>query len=750
MQALYRLFSPRSKSNSLFVKLMLGFLAVIIFLVALHFITISLMSDRMRGEIVRYNELNLEHTADSYEKHFDLVQKAMLSFFINEDVQTFGKPSNFIKYPVIQGEIRKVVANPLLYLEDILLYSQGDSRTLDRSKSTIAETMFSTFMRSEVYTEDFWKNQFAEPYKYKILPVSAFTDHTFSNAPATSASYFPIVFKGYAQSSFYVVGLLNAEKLFEQFHIAENRNLYILQGDKLIYSGAAPFDRAVLPLLETSQQGFRIHNDHYYFYTTGSTTGLTYINVVPVENISAQNQIKTMLLFVLAGSILVALLAAFTFIRKINNPLQRVIESLQNQNAQAPATSRIKEFDAISEQFRGLSNDKQRVDHELAEKNTMLRRYNYVNQLKDIKHAGDTSLSFANKPYVLVLFHFTLLFAPDQTRQTESRWYNYVKEFVDLSISQAYENAFSFYIEKNQYMSLIYLNPQTELMTVLEKIKVILDIDRPNAFATIAVSPVYVHSDELTQAYEETLLRLQLRRLNDGTEIIHASDQANSHNGLSIEQMRELDIHLREGNTAIALSIIGKILARLQQLDSPANEVRKSVGLILDKGWGLLNTVGLDDRPDIPTLQQLEGELECLWTYEETEKWLGDFSKKVCEHMAERKELQRADPIIDYVFEYVEQHYEQGIYLEDLAGRLKITSGYLSTYFKEKTGTNFVDYLNGIRISRAQELLNVTDDKVRDISQRVGYQNINSFNRMFKKVTGLTPVEYRKKRVPGE
>ncbi|WP_309121897.1 helix-turn-helix domain-containing protein [Paenibacillus sp.] len=79
-----------------------------------------------------------------------------------------------------------------------------------------------------------------------------------------------------------------------------------------------------------------------------------------------------------------------------------------------------------------------------------------------------------------------------------------------------------------------------------------------------------------------------------------------------------------------------------------------------------------------------------------------------------------------------------------IAEKLDITGGYLSTYFKEKTGMNFLDAVNDVRIRKARELLDRASGlKIQDVAARVGYQNLNSFNRMFKKFTGLTPSEYR-------
>ena len=64
--------------------------------------------------------------------------------------------------------------------------------------------------------------------------------------------------------------------------------------------------------------------------------------------------------------------------------------------------------------------------------------------------------------------------------------------------------------------------------------------------------------------------------------------------------------------------------------------------------------------------------------------------------------------------------------------------------FKEYTGTNFVNYMKEIRISKARELLITTGKKVAEIGYAVGYENEKHFMKVFKGVTGISPTEYRK------
>ncbi len=132
---------------------------------------------------------------------------------------------------------------------------------------------------------------------------------------------------------------------------------------------------------------------------------------------------------------------------------------------------------------------------------------------------------------------------------------------------------------------------------------------------------------------------------------------------------------------------------------------------------------------------------ECL-TVEQLEMELTAYVAGVAAAIRRKKE--ERDPIIGFALGYIEEHYSEELSLDILARKLNITGTYLSAYFKKKQGVNFVDYLNEVRIGKAKELLTGTDLQIQEVAVRTGYLNANSFIRTFKKITGLSPGEYRK------
>ncbi len=95
--------------------------------------------------------------------------------------------------------------------------------------------------------------------------------------------------------------------------------------------------------------------------------------------------------------------------------------------------------------------------------------------------------------------------------------------------------------------------------------------------------------------------------------------------------------------------------------------------------------------------------------------------------------------------EYILNHYERDIGLKDICGYVFLSPSYFARIFKKETGQSPISFLIHTRIERAKELLAESEDKASDIALSVGFSNQQRFNETFKKLTGMTPLEYRKK-----
>ena len=93
---------------------------------------------------------------------------------------------------------------------------------------------------------------------------------------------------------------------------------------------------------------------------------------------------------------------------------------------------------------------------------------------------------------------------------------------------------------------------------------------------------------------------------------------------------------------------------------------------------------------------------------------------------------------------YIERHYAEPLSLDIVAQEVNLSPAYFSTVFKKETGSSFVDYIAEFRVKKAKELLKGSSFNINQVATAVGFYDARYFSRLFKKITGMTPVEYRK------
>ncbi len=96
------------------------------------------------------------------------------------------------------------------------------------------------------------------------------------------------------------------------------------------------------------------------------------------------------------------------------------------------------------------------------------------------------------------------------------------------------------------------------------------------------------------------------------------------------------------------------------------------------------------------------------------------------------------------VIEYIAEHCGEKIYIETLSDMITVSPDYFTKMFKDSIGKTPIDYINGIRINKALELLAYSDVQVNEIAERIGFSNPNYFHKIFKQYMDTSPLAYRK------
>lgn len=126
-------------------------------------------------------------------------------------------------------------------------------------------------------------------------------------------------------------------------------------------------------------------------------------------------------------------------------------------------------------------------------------------------------------------------------------------------------------------------------------------------------------------------------------------------------------------------------------------------------------------------------------------KWLSRKQKLAKPQVPPVKiEVERLSPV-EQVLKYIESLPPGQVTLAEAARQVHMNPSYLSQLFKHQTGTNFIEYVTQIRLKEAKRLLSSTTLRISEIAERLGYSDLAYFTNIFKKISQITPSEYRKK-----
>lgn len=115
-----------------------------------------------------------------------------------------------------------------------------------------------------------------------------------------------------------------------------------------------------------------------------------------------------------------------------------------------------------------------------------------------------------------------------------------------------------------------------------------------------------------------------------------------------------------------------------------------------------------------------------------------------CENVNAVSYSVHSDQILQNIRNYLDTHYTEKITLDFLSGKFFINKFYLSRIFREKFGDSITQYLLKLKITQAKKLLRFTDLSIEEISLECGMSDANYFSRIFKKIEGTTPGQFRK------
>lgn len=272
-----------------------------------------------------------------------------------------------------------------------------------------------------------------------------------------------------------------------------------------------------------------------------------------------------------------------------------------------------------------------------------------------------------------------------------------------------------------------------------------------NVEATIGLSTLRGDVLMLPKLLEEANTAAEWNKVHPGQRVFYYDDIAMQDNLSMVVWMSKVSEFIQQMKSAIESagyinpqSILGQL-----RVSEPSPDVQNSYcGMLIYRIYGLLveygqgNGVSLYEFNPDKVFQGLTGQekLERLHSYiEDSIAFLQEFSQA------------RDQNVISRITNYIQNNYRNpALKIQDISEEVHFSAAHLGYIFKRDMKTNLWDYVTALRMEEAKRLMITTDKKRYEIAYAVGYESPEHFSRMFKRVAGLTPAEFRKKARGGD
>ena len=203
---------------------------------------------------------------------------------------------------------------------------------------------------------------------------------------------------------------------------------------------------------------------------------------------------------------------------------------------------------------------------------------------------------------------------------------------------------------------------------------------------------------------------------------------------------------IKTGNGTIVIKRIEDIAAYINSLENPNMEYLKNFywGIITYINNIRLSVAEASNEPRVESINIIS--LHNMISKSENINELNELLKEVSLSITAKINNYNSKSIkliLRNALDYIHEHYSEQLTLNDVAEHVYVSPSYLSRMFKKELGKNFVDYLNGLRIEKAKELLMDPRYKTYEVAEIVGIPDAHYFSRLFKKYEGVSPTEYR-------
>jgi|GEM_PF-1601188 len=565
-----------------------------------------------------------------------------------------------------------------------------------------------------------------------------------------------------------MICVLDVRQLYETFFSNEGgyaEELFIYsEAGRAIFSSHQEYPTFMLELPQESDGTIHIGNTEYYTHT-GSLVPWNYLYEINPARMTVDNQVLLeYFLPFLALFLLISLVVSVYTTLHIYHPVNRLIESVQPD--EGTQSQHRNEFEFLQYSYKSIVSQVGQYSETIQMVTPAVLRNLFNNLImgreNDRKSIGDT-LASLNNPFQIedrYLVVLTRVLQPSTARlpETESNvcQLRLAQILMDITMSKSEVSAYLFSDYRGDFVTVLSFKESTSdehaEMTIHEIRSAFLDQGMHWPYQMLlAVGAERRGLPSLSESYSEALQRIRAEqyRITD-TNAVEEQEIEEASFGLNeIEydflkrRIRQIHNYLDEeelDEASAALADLVNEVAETVPVGDISNYYQYLIDSLLERAIPL--TPGGDERIlGKETIQDklTDGSLE--QTVDFVKSYCGQLLEMLHTHAGKKQ-----NRYISTAKEYIAQNYaDSSLAVNSISEYVGIHASYLGRLFRDHLGQHFTSYLNEYRVGIAMQMLKATNQSVSEIGFKTGFNSAQSFIRVFKKHTGMTPGQYREK-----
>jgi two-component system response regulator YesN len=564
-----------------------------------------------------------------------------------------------------------------------------------------------------------------------------------------------------------IQGLLTNNKKFGEVFVLDREGNNFLESNGSVKKNSEIYALAAAKIRDNHEAaGFfnAVVNDKKLgvSYRSSPYNGWIYVSAVSIEDITQQSMKIAWITFAVCA-ILFLLIALFAFYgsRKMYSPIKRLTEF--TKGIQVDGTEPRDELVSIEARFRSLFSTEQQLQQQVRGQFSQLKEFFVLKLFTG--QLSDNDFAYRSQAYGFPLEWNRLGVLTLQIDSLEeTRYAEHDKELLLFAINNMVgelvpqgERFSPILLEQSQVTLLAtLLDDEAEVKShfyrtaelIKQKVEEFLQLP-----VSIGISRPFYKVTDSVDAYGECLEALKCRMSLGNKIIIHYEDIDSGKKAMEVTVYTQLKMVEDQLVNALKLAdlervdgVFDKYIAAIVDKNIHFDEypvlmmqmISKAYQLVQEQG-GTVNKV-LGDKATIEQFLRLN-------TLEEIVRWFKHvLFEPIIAFLNQQAESQYLN-IANQMVKLVHERYDQEISLDACASILNFHPVYLSRVFKKEMGINFSEYLAEYRMSTAKTWLENTTWKISEIAQKLNYTNTTAFIRMFRKVVGMTPGQYREQQM---